>query len=214
MPHLCITGARGRAECAGHDAVLLQRGVCAEARIPCPRLNKGQSIERMGTKIFLYGRFAVLMFLMGSLSPAPPAVSARSSELAVKLASLSGELRIVIQKSRNVLTLYKGMTPVRSYWAALGKGYYQGDKNRSGDKRTPEGHFYICSMNNSERFYKFMGISYPSIQHAEKGMMQGLITYDQYREIWNAITELRQPPWDTALGGAIGIHGRIRDTAV
>lgn len=171
-------------------------------------------MERMGTKIFLYGRFAFLMLLMGSLSPAPPAVSARSNELAEKLAYLSGELRIVIQKSRNVLTLYKGATPVRSYWAALGKGYYQGDKHRSGDKRTPEGHFYICSMNNSERFYKFMGISYPSIQHAEKGMMQGLITYDQYREIWKAITELRQPPWDTALGGAIGIHGRLMDTAI
>lgn len=171
-------------------------------------------MERMGTKIYLYGRYALLFLLMGSLSPAPSVVSARPSELVMKLAALSGDLRIVIQKSRNVLTVYKGMTPVRSYWAALGKGNHQGDKHRTGDKRTPEGHFYICSMNNSERFYKFMGISYPSIQHAEKGMLRGLITYGQYREIWKAISELRQPPWDTALGGAIGIHGRLLDNAV
>lgn len=171
-------------------------------------------MEWMVTRFFLYSRFAVLLLLMGSLSPAPPAVSARPSDLAMKLAAHDGELRFVIQKSRNVLTVYKGTTPVRSYWAALGKGYDRGDKHRMGDKRTPEGHFYICSMNSSERFYKFMGISYPSYRHAEEGMRLGLITYEQYREIWNANVERRQPPWDTPLGGAIGIHGRIQNTAI
>lgn len=160
---------------------------------------------------FLYLRIIGVVLLMSSLSPAP---EARPAGLAFELAALSGELHIVIQKSRNVLTVYKGITPVKSYWAAFGKGYRQGDKRRKGDKRTPEGHFYICSMNHSERFYKFMGISYPGIAHAEHAMNRGDISYAEYLAIWNAIAGRQQPPWDTNLGGAIGIHGRTFRKAI
>jgi len=168
----------------------------------------------MGSNIFLYFRLVFLALLVSCLSPAPEAGTSRPSGLGAKIAGLAGELRIVIQKSRNVLTLYKGMTPVKSYWAAFGKGYHKGDKRRVGDKRTPEGDFYICTMNHSERFYKFMGLSYPDIRHAEDAMKRGLITYAQYLEIWRANGERRQPPWDTALGGAIGIHGRVLNSAI
>ncbi len=171
-------------------------------------------MEGFAAKIILPAKILVLALLSIALSPGPSAVAARRADLALKLVSLDGELRIVIQKSRNVLTLYKGTTPVRSYWAALGRGWQSGDKQRSGDKRTPEGEFYICSMNPSERFYKFMGISYPGIPHAEAAMQGGLITYGQYLEIWKAIVERRKPPWDTKLGGAIGIHGRVAGPAV
>ena len=161
--------------------------------------------------LLLYLRIIGVVLLMSCLSPGP---DARPAGLAAELAAISGELRIVIQKSRNVLTVYKGMTPVKSYWAAFGKGYRQGDKRRKGDKRTPEGHFYICSMNHSDRFYKFMGISYPGIAHAEEGMRRGDISYAEYLAIWNAIAGQQQPPWDTRLGGAIGIHGRTQREAI
>ncbi len=171
-------------------------------------------MERIRIKIFLYFRLVVLALLMSCLAPGPGATSARPSGFAAKVAALGGELRIIIQKSRNVLTLYKGMTPVKSYWAAFGKGHRRGDKRQAGDKRTPEGDFYICSMNHSDRFYKFMGISYPGTRHAEAAMKRGLITYGQYLDIWRANGERRQPPWDTALGGAIGIHGRLLNAAI
>lgn len=164
--------------------------------------------------IFLYIRLIAASLLVSCLSPAPEGSAVQLSGLAAKAASLGGELRIIIQKSRNVLTLYKGMVPVKSYWAAFGKHHRWGDKRRSGDKRTPEGDFFICSMNHSERFYKFMGISYPSVRHAEDGLKRGLITSDQYREIRRANGERRQPPWDTLLGGAIGIHGRVLKSAI
>jgi murein L,D-transpeptidase YafK len=106
------------------------------------------------------------------------------------------------------------MTPVKSYWAAFGKGHNKGDKRSKGDKKTPEGEFFICSMNHSKRFYKFMGISYPGVRHAEEGLRRGLITASEYRDIRQAIEESRQPPWETRLGGAIGIHGRTLDTAI
>jgi murein L,D-transpeptidase YafK len=90
----------------------------------------------------------------------------------------------------------------------FGKGYADGDKERMGDRRTPEGDFYICSMNTSKRFYKFLGLSYPSLRHAEQGLQKGIIGAREYVEIQKAIEERRQPPWETRLGGAVGIHGR------
>ncbi len=164
--------------------------------------------------IMLYLRLIILVSLVSMLSPLPETRRPEQSEFVSKILSIPGELKVVIQKSRNVLTLYKGMTPVKSYWAVFGKGHSRGDKRRKGDKRTPEGEFYICTLNHSERFYKFMGISYPGLKHAEKGFRQGMITQSEYQEILKAHRERRQPPWETELGGAIGIHGRMLGAAV
>lgn len=166
------------------------------------------------SRILLHIKLVVLAGLMGVLSPAPAAPHASLTGLAAKLAKVSGELRIVIQKSRYVLTVYKGMTPVKSYWAVFGKNYRRGDKRFMGDRRTPEGEFYICTLNHSERFYKFMGLSYPSMRHAASGLAGELITTEEYAAIQDAINERRQPPWNTRLGGAVGIHGRMLDAAV
>ncbi len=168
---------------------------------------------RTGT-VLLYLRIFAAVLLVSCLSPSPCPPSNRPSGIAARLSAFDGELRIVVQKSKNVLTLYKGMTPVKSYWAVFGKGYNAGDKRERGDKRTPEGEFYICSLNHSERFYKFMGISYPGISQAKTGLQRGVITESEYREIERAIQERRQPPWDTELGGAVGIHGRLLDAAI
>ena len=163
---------------------------------------------------YFYLRLLVLGVLISCISPGPDAQSSRLAFLAAKLSSISGDLRVVIQKSRYVLTLYKGMTPVKSYWAVFGKGYAGGDKQVMGDKRTPEGEFYICTINHSKRFYKFMGISYPGIKHATEGLQRGIITPSEFGEIRRSIEERRQPPWETGLGGAVGIHGRTLDTAI
>ncbi len=157
----------------------------------------------------VYLRLLVLSFLVGAIPPAAGIHSEHAPPgLASELAAHDGELSIVIQKSRYVLTVYKGATPVKSYQAVFGKGYAGGDKVRMGDKRTPEGAFYICSMNHSKRFYKFMGLSYPGREHADRGLALGLITRAEHEGILAALNEWRQPSWDTKLGGAVGIHGR------
>jgi murein L,D-transpeptidase YafK len=104
--------------------------------------------------------------------------------------------------------------PVKTYRAVFGKGFQDGDKQRMGDKRTPEGEFYICTMNHSKRFYKFMGLSYPGLQHAEYGLQAKMITPLEYTMIRKALEERQPPPWDTRLGGAVGIHGRMLDEQV
>jgi murein L,D-transpeptidase YafK len=127
------------------------------------------------------------------------------------LSSIAGQLKLVIWKSQYTVTLYKGETPVKTYRAVFGKGYQEGDKQRMGDKRTPEGEFYICTMNHSKRFYKFMGLSYPDLKHAEYGLQSGMISPAEYMMIKKATGERSAPPWETRLGGAVGIHGRTLD---
>ncbi len=161
-------------------------------------------------KDFFLLRLLASLLLLSCMAP----VSEAPSKQAV-LASLSdpatGPLMIVIRKSGYTLTLYKGDTAVKTYRAAFGKGFDDGDKRRQGDKRTPEGAFYICSMNPSKRFYKFLGLSYPSLKHAEYGLQAKLITPEEFLAIKKALEERQPPPWDTPLGGAVGIHGRSLD---
>lgn len=159
--------------------------------------------------IFNALRTFAALFLVVVLSPLPDVPGNPSAALRSLLATIEGVPSLVIWKSQYSITLYKGNAPVKTYPALFGKGYADGDKLRSGDKRTPEGEFFICSMNRSERFYKFMGLSYPSLKHAEQGLRRGHITPVEYREIEQALMERRQPSWSTRLGGAIGIHGRI-----
>jgi murein L,D-transpeptidase YafK len=165
--------------------------------------------------IMLSLRFFLALFLVSVLSPLPDIPGTSTREFLSLLSRMEGTTSLVIWKSQYSLTLFKGATPVKTYWAVFGKGYGEGDKERSGDKRTPEGDFYICSMNHSKRFYKFLGLSYPGLKHAERGLQQRLISPREYGEIENAHRELRQPSWETQLGGAIGIHGRmLEDPAV
>jgi murein L,D-transpeptidase YafK len=152
--------------------------------------------------IFFSIRLLTALLLAVCLSPLPdnqlPAAPAANS---------AGYISIVIWKSHYTLTLYQGDHPVKTYRAVFGKGYQDGDKRRQGDKRTPEGDFYICTMNNSKRFYKFLGLSYPSLRHADYGLQTGVISPNDYLSIKKALEERQQPPWETQLGGAVGIHG-------
>jgi len=164
---------------------------------------------------FFFLRFAVLLLLLSCISPLPGTGTPgrKADTFAALVAALPGEPRLVIWKSQYTLTLYKGTTPVKTYPAAFGGGYGDGDKRRTGDLRTPEGDFYICTMNPSKRFYKFMGLSYPGLKHAGYGLQERLITRAEYNKIKKAIDDRQPPTWSTRLGGAIGIHGRTASPA-
>jgi murein L,D-transpeptidase YafK len=153
-------------------------------------------------------RLLAALFLTAVLTPIHDLPGASSSAFISMMSSLGGDTALVVSKSGYAVTLYKGNVPIKTYRAVFGKGYAEGDKARQGDKRTPEGDFYICSMNTSKRFHKFLGLSYPDLRHAEEGLREGIISEKEYGLIRQAIEERRQPPWDTGLGGAVGIHGR------
>jgi len=114
--------------------------------------------------------------------------------------------RIVVKKADRKLFLYSGDKLVRTYHVGLGLSPV-GDKVRQGDRRTPEGDFFIFTKNDKSAFYLSLGVSYPNAAHAERGLRDGLITKAEYESIISALNAKRAPPQNTKLGGDIYIHG-------
>ena len=116
------------------------------------------------------------------------------------------EPRVVVEKGARRLRLYAGGELVRVRRVALGFEP-AGDKVRQGDGRTPEGEYTVCMKNGRSNFYLSLGLTYPNAEDAERGLRDGLITRAQHKSITRALTAGRCPPWNTALGGEIFIHG-------
>jgi murein L,D-transpeptidase YafK len=114
--------------------------------------------------------------------------------------------KIVVRKSQRQLLLFSGGKLVRTYRIGLGLSPI-GDKVRQGDRRTPEGDFYIFTKNDKSAFYLSLGISYPNAAAAERGLRDHLITKPQYDATMRALKAKRGPPQNTLLGGDIYIHG-------
>ncbi|MFH1021739.1 MAG: L,D-transpeptidase [Pseudomonadota bacterium] len=114
--------------------------------------------------------------------------------------------KIVIKKAKKKLFLYSEEKLLRTYPVKLGFNPV-GDKIRQGDKRTPEGSYYICIKNPRSKYHLSLGLSYPSIEDAERGLEQKLITKGDRDRIIEKISRKSIPPWDTPLGGEIFIHG-------
>jgi lipoprotein-anchoring transpeptidase ErfK/SrfK len=114
--------------------------------------------------------------------------------------------KIVVKKGRRELLLFSADKLVRRYRIGLGLNPV-GDKVREGDRRTPEGDFYIFTKNDKSAFYLSLGISYPNNAAAERGLRDHLITRSQYDAIMQALRAKKAPPQNTPLGGEIYIHG-------
>ncbi len=77
------------------------------------------------------------------------------------LPPLSGQIdRILIEKGARRLTVFRDGAALRTYSVALGFAP-EGDKERQGDGRTPEGQFRIDRRNAQSRFHLSLGIDYP-----------------------------------------------------
>jgi len=114
--------------------------------------------------------------------------------------------RIIIHKKRRKLELFDGKTLVKTYEIALGKTPVR-DKEIEGDGKTPEGEFYVFTKNDKSKFHLSLGLSYPNLEGAERGLSAGLITKAEYEAIAEAIAKKKMPPQTTKLGGEIYIHG-------
>jgi len=113
---------------------------------------------------------------------------------------------IVVTKSKRRLELYSDGALVRTYKVGLGLNPIP-DKVRQGDRATPEGDFYVFTKNDKSAFYLSLGISYPNIEDAERGLREKMISRAQHDAIVKAIKRKATPPQNTGLGGDIYIHG-------
>ena len=116
-------------------------------------------------------------------------------------------MRILIQKAARRLTLFNDSDEkIDSFPIALGFSPI-GPKEREGDGRTPEGRYFVC-LKKIGKYGPSLGVSYPNVQDARR--------MNAPEELISCIRERaargERPPWGSALGGEIYIHGGGADT--
>lgn len=117
------------------------------------------------------------------------------------------EVRIVVKKGERRLYLYEGgALPAKAYHVALGP-QPTGTKEQRGDGATPEGEYYVTHGNPKSKFRLSLGLSYPNVADAERGLARGAITKAEQESIALAIRHQARPPQNTKLGGDIFVHG-------
>ena len=92
---------------------------------------------------------------------------------------------VLVKKSDRKMYLYSNGKVIKEYKIDLG-GNTKGAKTQEGDKKTPEGLYYLDYKNIRSRFYRSIHISYPNKQDIENAKKMGV-----------------KP------GGAIMIHGQV-----
>jgi murein L,D-transpeptidase YafK len=68
---------------------------------------------------------------------------------------------LVVYKSKRELMAYSKGQLIKTYKISLGRNPI-GDKEFEGDKKTPEGVYFINAKNPNSGYYKNLGISYPN----------------------------------------------------
>ena len=111
-------------------------------------------------------------------------------------------MRIVIEKAARWLTVADDSgKALFSCPVALGR-CPTGPKERKGDGKTPEGVYFVC-LKKRGKYGPSLGVSYPNEADARRcGAPEELIACIRERT-----AQKQRPPWGTALGGEIYIHG-------
>lgn len=151
-------------------------------------------------------RLAALLGTLLLLPPGIPCARADGKGAGEAAAAVPKHPTIIVYKSKRHLLYFENDVLKREYPIVLGKKP-KGHKLRQGDYRTPEGEYYITHKSTVSRFYRFMGLSYPNIEDARRGLARKLIDQAAFLKIKTAIKHHLRPPSGTRLGGMIGIHG-------
>lgn len=128
----------------------------------------------------------------------------------------SGEpenVEIKIYKKQRILECYADGALLLRCPIRVGENGDDGHKEIEGDKRTPIGSYYVCTRKDEGETAntRFLGLSYPNIEDAQSGLDAKRIDQKTFDDIKEQIDGKMRPPWDTPLGGAIGIHGQYDD---
>lgn len=114
-------------------------------------------------------------------------------------------VEVAVYKSLGSLEVWQDGELFRQYPVA--SGWRSGAKQKFGDKKTPEGEFYIVTKGSSPRYKLSLGLSYPDVKAAKRGLEEKLISQKDYESIIAAAKLKKKPPWHSKLGGEIMIHG-------
>jgi hypothetical protein len=113
---------------------------------------------------------------------------------------------IVIDKAKQNLVLFMDGRQAAEFPATFGIDP-DSDKYKAFDAATPEGLYFITYKKSKSRFHRLLGLSYPNLMNAEKGLADRVITLTEYNRIRDDIRKSRWTSCDTGLGCDIAIHG-------
>lgn len=132
---------------------------------------------------------------MPSISPESPKIAERTDPW---ILVDSAQDRMVINK--------KGTAPIVFHNIAVGAAGVK-EKLRRGDDVTPRGTYRVAWIRRQSKFMHFIGLNYPSLADARRGLESGRIDRHTFERIKYAHARGEVPPQDTPLGGFIGFHG-------
>ena len=114
---------------------------------------------------------------------------------------------ILVDTNALTLTVMDGGSTVAAFSEiSLGRNGVTRHKVR-GDSRTPLGAYQISEVREKSDFHRFIAIDFPRIPDAQKALKEGTIDEAEFQQILHAHEYGLQPPWNTPMGGNIGIHG-------
>src|SRR5687768_3178925 len=80
---------------------------------------------------------------------------------------------VLVEKSKNLLSLYKDGKVFASYHVVFG-GNPVGHKQQEGDEKTPEGRYSLDAKNAKSAYYKSIHISYPNAADRARAKARGV----------------------------------------
>lgn len=117
------------------------------------------------------------------------------------------EIWLLVDDRTATLHVYRGDEEIERYApVSLGRGGAKQMRLR-GDRVTPTGEFRISWVNLESRFHIFLGLDYPTLDHARAAREAGVLSDDEFYDYLTYYRRYGSPPQDTVLGGDIGIHG-------
>jgi murein L,D-transpeptidase YafK len=121
--------------------------------------------------------------------------------------AVAGDVRIFIDTDKRTLQVLQRDRVIATFnevaIGRYGKTYFK----KQGDNKTPLGNFRIGWIGKESRYHRFLGLTYPDMDAADRALVDGRINEEQWQEIRQAVQAGKTPPQHTPLGGYIGIHG-------
>ena len=108
-------------------------------------------------------RFSVTLCVVACFAAAPPDAFAADFPLADK---------VLVEKGKRQLHLLKNGVPFRTFKIALGLAP-EGDKEREGDQKTPEGIYMLDARNPDSDYFLSIHISYPNNRDRAEARARG-----------------------------------------
>jgi murein L,D-transpeptidase YafK len=81
--------------------------------------------------------------------------------------------KVLVEKGKRQLHLLKNNQPFRTFQIALGSAP-EGDKEREGDQKTPEGQYYLDLRNSDSDFFLSIRVSYPNSTDRAAARQKGI----------------------------------------